>query len=196
MYSESEYSEDDLRLLQSINRSEVYTKNPPTRVKIPTIFKHPLPVSNHRYDYEKMLRRVLTYPIDIQVRSSVTLGNAWVLEEVLMSGAPINNVDTNGFSALHIAAKQNYFECALVLINCGANINAATVSGVTPLYMAVASRSSEVEKLLREQNALMQIETNLDLPGATVLELDLPVHNSIIHLKGKCVGMPHEHTMY
>lgn len=52
-----------------------------------------------------------------------------------MLGAPYDTKDQNGYTPLHLACNQNDFESVMVLINFGADINAETVNGVTPLYM-------------------------------------------------------------
>mmetsp|Transcript_8875 Transcript_8875/g.13304 ORF Transcript_8875/g.13304 Transcript_8875/m.13304 type:complete len:196 (+) Transcript_8875:93-680(+) len=190
-----EYTEDDLDLMKRVFRGEpIKKKTTPKQLRPQPIFKHPLPVSSRRFGHEKMLRDVSCHAADRQVLSAVTLQNAWVLEEVIMNGAPIDTRDTNGFTPLHIACRNNDFECVMVLINFGADINAVTISGITPLYMAKAAEATQVVNLLMKQNAVLEFGSHRSLPGATVLEVSVPSHNSVLNVKGECVGLPHEHT--
>ncbi len=141
MAQRSEYTDEEMALMRAVYRSEpIRTKpvGPPVSKNYKPIFKHPLPVSDRRFHFESQLRKVLTFPGSEQAFSAVTLQNAWVLEEVLMRGAPHNTLDTTGFTPLHIACRNNDFESVIVLINFDADINAETVTGVTPLYLGMS----------------------------------------------------------
>ena len=194
--SSEEYTDDEMYLMKCVLRGEPLVKKTPgiSTKKIAPIFKHPLPVSERRFGHEQMYRNVCTHAADKQVVSAVTLGNAWVLEQVLMDGAPIDVRDINGFCPIHIAARNNDFECMMVLINFGADINAQTISGITPLYMARAAQAIQVVELLESQNAVLEFGSHRSLPGATVLEVEVSPHDSVLNAKGRCVGLPHEHT--
>ena len=138
MSQKTEYTDDEMTLMRRVYRSEpLVTKpvGPPVTKNYKPIFKHPLPVSERRYFLENQLRRVLTYSGNEQALAAVTLQNAWALEEVLMRGAPYDTRDQNGYTPLHLASNQNDVESVMVLINFGADVNAETVNGVTPLFL-------------------------------------------------------------
>lgn len=196
--SKEEYTDDDMYLLKCVHRGESLVKKTAgkTKKKIVPILKHPLPVSERRFGHEQMYRDICTHSGEKQVISAVTLQNAWVLEQVLMDGAPIEVQDTNGYRPIHIAARNNDFECTMVLINFGADINAVTISGITPLYLARAAQASQVVELLEAQGAVLEFGSHRSLPGATVLEVNVQTHDSVLNAKGECVGLPHEHTMF
>lgn len=134
------------------------------------IYKHPLPMSENWAHFQAVLHRVMSCKLDDQCRAAVTLNNAWVLEDAFMAGAPADIQDVNGFAPIHIACQQNSYECLMVLLNIGVDINIPTVSGLTPLYMAHAASSTQCYKLLLEHNAKLVHELQLQLKGATVLD--------------------------
>lgn len=196
--ADDEYTDEEMYLMRCVMRGEPMVKKTAgkTDKKVVPIYKHPLPVSDRRFLHEKMYREVCTHAAEKQAISAVTLQNAWVLEQVLMDGAPIEVKDTNGFCPIHIAARNNDYECVMVLINFGADLNAVTISGVTPLYMAKAAGASQVVELLESQNAILEFGSHRSLPGATVLEVNVQTHKSVLNVKGECVGLPHEHTWF
>lgn len=66
----------------------------------------------------------------------------------------VNEKDKNGYTALHYAARNNYFEICKVLVRYGADTNATTLSCLsTPLHRASYMHSTEVVKLLLENSA-------------------------------------------
>ncbi len=134
------------------------------------IFRHPLPMSEDWAQFQAVLKRVLSCKLDDQVLAAITLENAWVLEEVYMRGAPPYIADVNGFAPIHIAAQRNAYECIMVLLNIGVDINVATLSGMTPLYMAHAAGATQAFQLLSEHKAKMISDAQLKLQGATVLD--------------------------
>jgi hypothetical protein len=196
--ADDEYDDEEMYLMQCIMRGEPLVKKTAGKItkKIVPIFKHPLPVSDRRFAHEKLYRKICSYAADKQVLSAVTLENAWVLEQVLLDGAPIEVRDTNGFCPIHIAARNNDYESTMVLINFGADLNVVTISGITPLYMAKAAGANQVVELLESQNAVLEFGSHRALPGATVLEVDIQTHHSVLNVKGECVGLPHEHTWF
>lgn len=138
MSQKSEYTDEEMQLMRAVYRGEPVNKKavgPPVTGNYKPIFKHPLPVSDRRYFFESQLRKVLTFPGPEQAFAAVTLQNAWALEEALMLGAPFDSRDQNGYSPLHLACNQNDVESVMVLLNFGADVNAETVNGVTPLYL-------------------------------------------------------------
>jgi hypothetical protein len=82
-----EYSDAELDLMKKAFRGEPLkpkTFGDRSSKKIQPIFRHPLPVSDRRYDHERVLRSIKSHAADKQVLSAVTAQNAWVLEEVLL----------------------------------------------------------------------------------------------------------------
>ena len=87
-----------------------------------------------------------------------------------MAGAPADIQDMNGFAPIHIACQQNGFDCVMVLLNIGVDINVPTVSGLTPLYLAHAAGATQCFMLLSEHKAKLIADSQLKLPGATILD--------------------------
>lgn len=58
-------------------------------------------------------------------------------------GADVNAANENGYTPLHIAAKENHTNCLQALVNAGANVNARTKNGETPLHIAAKHGNKE-----------------------------------------------------
>ena len=163
------------------------------------VLKHPLPLSVERPLHEKQLRRILCMSVDKQAQAAATLGNAWVLEEVYMRGAPVHLTDRSGFTPLHMAVKNNNFECIMVLLNIGAaglvDINATTTSGMTPLFLAKASQAGEAYQLLIEQGARLSAEPKSIAPGHTILDLHRPIHSSVLGMQTEYLKQPRAYDL-
>ena len=87
-----------------------------------------------------------------------------------MGGAPPDIQDINGFTPLHIASQQNGFDCVMVLLNIGVDVNVPTVAGLTPLYLAHAAGSTQCYSLLSEHKAKLIHDSQVKLAGSTVLD--------------------------
>lgn len=59
----------------------------------------------------------------------------------------------NGYTALHIASKQNQVEVANSLLQYGASANAESLQGVTPLHLASQEGRSDMVSLLISKQA-------------------------------------------
>jgi hypothetical protein len=169
--------EDCLRLQRSVARSETLFVRPSVdgkaailRKLFKPIFKHPLPVSDHRGQREETLRRIECVPLNKQAAGAVARRDAWVLEEVYMRGSPVDLPDPNGFTPLHLAVQLNDYECIMVLLNIGVDHNASTEQGYTPLYLSIATGSKEAEKLLLEKGAKMFVESTWTSAGFGMLD--------------------------
>ncbi|CAI5940273.1 unnamed protein product, partial [Closterium sp. NIES-64] len=83
------------------------------------------------------------------------LGNVSALESRPLKTAPlvqpsINGTDDKGRSALHFSCGMASTECAIVLLESGAEVNVRDNEGFTPLHMAAGyGRSQSVELLLK-----------------------------------------------
>jgi hypothetical protein len=99
-----DYDEAEIEALKRVNRGEPLRDKkriPSTAIShIKPLYHHPLPLSRHRYQHEQILREVLTHSVDRQALTAVTFQNPWVLEEIILRGAPIEIPDKNGSELL------------------------------------------------------------------------------------------------
>ena len=190
--------EDQQLLLKALAKNQALTspsRSRPTRFQ--PILKHPLPVSDHSAAHDANYRRATCCALHCQAAAAVTFGDAWVLEELYMQGAPMGIQDKNGFAPIHLAVQLNSFVCVMVLINAGANVNVTNLSGVTPLYLAVASGASECASLLRENGGVMELDQSGEL--APIQALDVSGHVSkttILDNLDARAGSFKRHTLY
>jgi hypothetical protein len=85
-----------------------------------SIYKHPLPVSKHRYNHEAVLRRIMSCPIEMQAAAAVVARDSHTLEVVFMQGAPMDLKNPiNGFTPFHLAVQANDIECVMLLLHIG-----------------------------------------------------------------------------
>mmetsp|Transcript_741 Transcript_741/g.750 ORF Transcript_741/g.750 Transcript_741/m.750 type:complete len:211 (+) Transcript_741:191-823(+) len=210
MTDEEETEKEYLQLLRDIARGDASSSTSLSKSKVTAkpvpprfiaLYKHPLPLSNRRHKHEANLRRVLCCVLERQAISAVSLGDAWVLEEVFIRGAPVELPDENGFTPLHIACQLNDYNAVMVLINIEVNINALTVAGYTPLFLALSSDAKQCVQLLQEVGAKKHVPLTAVASSSLLFETDLkPSRNntqpSVLHLAAKNLGMPHEHHTF
>lgn len=203
---------DSFNLHRSVARSETLFVRPPVGAKeaivmklFKPLFKHPLPVSEHRLYRDETLRRIECVPIHKQAAGAVARKDAWVLEELYMRGSPVDVPDANGFTPLHLAVQLNDYECIMVLLNIGVDFNATTLLGFTPLYLSIATCAKQAETLLREKGAKMTTSTRFTSAGFSVLDTNrlmsqrnkvqlLPL--SVNKKLDKFVGIPDRNLSY
>jgi len=155
----------NLNLLKSIARSEGLNSKKKDEENLKRYFpilKHPLPISDHRHEHERILRRVLSCKREFQGIAAITLGDAWSLEEVFMRDGQTVLQDKNGSYPIHVAVQMNSIDCLMVLINIGVDLNKRNNLGFTPLQLAQASSFSQVEKLLIENNAKLDFDEDAE----------------------------------
>ena len=78
-------------------------------------------------------------------------------------------------------------------------MNAQTLMGNTPLYLAVSAGCTQAAELLREHGGQMHVASTRLGPGADILDQFVAVPKqggSVIHMQSHCIGMPSEHLMY
>lgn len=73
----------------------------------------------------------------------------------------------NGYTALHIASKQNQVEVANSLLQYGASANAESLQGVTPLHLASQEGRPDMVSLLISKQANVNLG-NKARPAAAV----------------------------
>lgn len=79
---------------------------------------------------------------------------------LLAKGANPKLTDTNGYTALHYAARTDYgVDVIKVLLDAGANINAKDANGQTPLDHALGLRLEKIPVLLRSRGAKRGVES-------------------------------------
>ncbi|EKX32335.1 hypothetical protein GUITHDRAFT_166724 [Guillardia theta CCMP2712] len=78
-------------------------------------------------------------------------GDSEAVEKLLRGNANLNVRDENGFQALHLAASRGHLAIVRQLIKAGANIDAETSAGDTPLSLSAGH--VEVEQFLRSVGA-------------------------------------------
>lgn len=83
-----------------------------------------------------------------------------IVGELLESGADINQRDTRGRTALHIACENADTQSVCYLIQKRANVNSAALNGVTPLHCAAANDNLDIINLLLKNNANVNASTD------------------------------------
>ncbi|CAG0893243.1 unnamed protein product, partial [Cyprideis torosa] len=69
-------------------------------------------------------------------------------------GAPVDAAGKNKWRPLHAACDKGHFDCARLLVNAGADVDAqAGPNGITPFHRAAAFNHVEILKLLAHSGA-------------------------------------------
>ncbi|MDD5265771.1 MAG: ankyrin repeat domain-containing protein [Methylococcales bacterium] len=108
--------------------------------------------------------------------------NVQVAERLLRAGAPINELASFGWHALHNATVEDQTEIVELLLRSGANPNVTTQDGTTPLMFAVCGGNVAIVELLLKygadplrrnelgETALDQARENHQQTAVTILE--------------------------
>lgn len=97
------------------------------------------------------------------------------ISTLLDEGADINEVDSEGSSALHWAVYSGYYEAAALLLENGADANTVDIYDATPLISAVFAEDVEMVNLLLEYGA----DANyIDASGYTAYDYALDYENA------------------
>ncbi|KAK7260861.1 hypothetical protein RIF29_27160 [Crotalaria pallida] len=80
-------------------------------------------------------------------------GDDILLHQLLKKGSDPNEADTNGRTALHVAASKGSKHCVVLLLEYGADANAQDFDGSVPLWEAMVGRHESIVKLLIENGA-------------------------------------------
>lgn len=70
------------------------------------------------------------------------------IKSMIANGANVNEKDYHGFTSLHYACMWGWVSIARTLVSAGADVNAATVVGRTPLIIAVEKINEPLVKML------------------------------------------------
>lgn len=81
----------------------------------------------------------------------------------------------NGYTPLHIAAKQNQMEVASCLLQNGASPNSESLQGITPLHLASQEGRPDIVALLISKQA------NVNLGNKVLIE-----HTKLYHFPSEC----------
>jgi ankyrin repeat protein len=97
-------------------------------------------------------------------------GKTFILEYILqVTDIPVDCLDGDGGTALHLAAIHRYEDCTRVLLAEGADVRTQDHYGNSPLHYAVASKSYDVVRLLIDDGS--PILVNLDFRTPTDLAI-------------------------
>jgi ankyrin repeat protein len=97
---------------------------------------------------------------------------------VRVGGLDVNEPDVDGFTCLHMCASSEHYRVLRWLINAGADVDAVTALGQTPLLIACICRLTECALMLIAAGA----DVNVDSSGRTAC------HHAI---RGNAVGITH-----
>ena len=116
-------------------------------------------------------------------------GNSRIVKALLDAGADHALVQAvTAQSALHLSSLSGHCECVQHLIDAGANVHAVDSFGHTPLMVAVASKQTEVAKLLLPYSDLVHIKNQwgrntfhccVDLANEECFQLMLPLIDDV-----------------
>jgi ankyrin repeat protein len=100
-------------------------------------------------------------PIIMALNSIDSRNSPKIIMDLINSGADVNYVSRDeGKTPLHLASEIRYLaDVVNELITKGANVNALTVNGETPLYIASRSNNIDIVKTLLNNNADVNIAT-------------------------------------
>ena len=76
---------------------------------------------------------------------------------LLDHGADVNIAEADGYSPLHIAVSNGFFDIAKHLVKKGSNVNLQNKEGSTPLFLGVKNKHEQLIKLLIENEADVSI---------------------------------------
>lgn len=76
-------------------------------------------------------------------------GNVQKLEEIIQAGVPVDVVDNNGRTALHMASTKGNKEAVIWLLRHGANVNAIDAFGNSPLQDSQRGESKTKREIFK-----------------------------------------------
>lgn len=85
---------------------------------------------------------------DVPLVDAIKMGDSAMVRRLIADGADPNAGETDGTTALHWAARRDDVEAASLLLEAGADVDAANRYGVTPLLLASENGTAMVETFL------------------------------------------------
>ncbi|XP_012298881.2 ankyrin repeat and SOCS box protein 13 isoform X1 [Aotus nancymaae] len=113
------------------------------------------------------------------VHEAAQRGESLQLQQLIESGACVNQVTVDSITPLHAASLQGQARCVQLLLAAGAQVDARNIDGSTPLCDACASGSIECVKLLLSYGA----KVNPPLYTAS------PLHEACMSGSSECVRL-------
>lgn len=84
--------------------------------------------------------------------------------QMLIDRGDVNRRDNSCYTALHYAARKNHFEACERLLTSGADVNAQTNGGVTPLHRACSMGIKNIYVVIKYKNTLSQLTNIISAP--------------------------------
>lgn len=109
---------------------------------------------------DSLLRQILLRMVENKNDTSSTDDNLDELRRTLADGAEVNAKDTNGGTALHLAARNGLVDAAEKLIDAGAKVFEVDSEGQQPLHKACSGGHVEMVNKLVGKDASTQITDN------------------------------------
>jgi uncharacterized protein len=100
--------------------------------------------------------------------SGSSCDEAAVIELLLANGADVHKLSDRHVTALHLAAFKGNVECARVLIDAGADVTNAIITGMTSLNFALTANQSAMAELLLEDGATAVLNGIPELCGTGI----------------------------
>lgn len=85
-------------------------------------------------------------------------GNIRQVKKCIKRGDDLNALDEEGYTALHWAVEEGYFEITKLLLDCGADINQRDKGGLTPLHLALYEKQSDIAIQLIDYGAALDLD--------------------------------------
>lgn len=79
---------------------------------------------------------------------AATKGDPCLARTLILSGANVNYISSNGYTPLHRAAENGNLELVTLLVDSGADVDAKTGTGETAAMLAQKSGHTEIAKML------------------------------------------------
>ncbi|KAJ8610868.1 hypothetical protein CTAYLR_009129 [Chrysophaeum taylorii] len=130
----------------------------PSIYRYRVVYPHPLPFDHEesRLENDVVMRRIQHLLPRDRCWHAVISNKPWCVEELYLTGFPIDAANESGMTPMHLASHLGYKACVEILVNAGAYINAQTLAGVTPLESARAAGHADIEDMLRANGAVVQ----------------------------------------
>ena len=102
---------------------------------------------------------------------AATQGDRRALELILKNDIPLNSVDADGWSALHLASQGGHEAAVSFLLEAGISINTASSQGITPLMLTAQQGQADMVRFLLQQGATPNLKDQMNR-SALILAID------------------------